>query len=175
MGLERREWKMTAQLLEEDLYEDEEEGSEDLYLTFGLEGQVYGISIDAVREVVGIQTITPLPGVPDHVKGVMNLRGEVIPVADVRRRFGREECAYGERTCVIIINTANGGAGLVVDTVRDVRTIRPADIAPPPHGAQAGGETTGLGKVGDEVVVLLDARAVLGFEWAECEALAASA
>jgi len=100
---------------------------------------------------------------PHFIKGVVNLRGQVIPVMDVRLRFEMEARDYDERTCVIVINLSGSLVGLVVDTVNEVRTIPEESVSPPPNVAasESGQYIQGMGKVGDEVKILLDAGKLL--------------
>jgi purine-binding chemotaxis protein CheW len=134
------------------------------YLTFVLGSEVYGIDIQFVREIIGMQSITRVPDVPHYIKGVINLRGKVIPVMDVRRRFGMDDRPYDERTCIIVIHVGSWLVGLVVDTVSEVLDIPAADIEPPPDafGQRQEHFIAGLGKVGDQVRMLLDAQKLLG-------------
>jgi len=106
------------------------------YLTFSLAGEQYGIDILKVQEIRGWNPVTRIPNVPDFVKGVMDLRGAVVPIVDLRGRFNLEEMAYSNITVVILamVGEAVGGrvVGLVVDGVSDVLDIRPGDVQPPP-------------------------------------------
>ena len=143
--------------LDDDLYDDDEDTQKDKYLTFHLAGEDYGIEIAYVTEIIGIQKITDVPDMPDFVKGVINLRGKVIPVMDVRRRFKIEERAYDERTCIIVVDINDTAVGLVVDKVNEVADIPEEQIEPPP---QTGKSTSsrfiyGMGKIDDEVKILL--------------------
>jgi len=150
----------TALFLEDDEGEDTQEGK---FLTFVLGGEEYGIEIRHVTEIIGIQSITEVPDMPAHVKGVINLRGKVIPVMDVRLRFGMPERPYDDRTCIVVINIDGQAVGLVVDRVSEVLDIPKDDIEPPP-AVKKGEESRfvqGMGKVGDEVKILLDARKLL--------------
>lgn len=134
-----------------------------MYLTFKLGAEDYGIGISYVTEIVGMQNITEIPDMPDYVRGVVNLRGIVIPVIDVRLRFHMEAREYDARTCIVVINIKQVQMGLIVDTVNEVRTIDQSMISPPPHvaTAQSARYIKGLGKVGDQVKILLDARKLL--------------
>ncbi len=147
---------------EDDLYEDDDT-QKDKYLTFHLAGEDYGIDIVFVTEIVGIQKITEIPDMPVFTKGVINLRGKVIPVMDVRLRFNMAERAYDERTCIIVVNINESIVGLVVDEVREVVTIPEAQVEPPPvtNKGQSSRYLKGLGKVDDEVKILLDAEKLL--------------
>lgn len=148
---------------EELLDEDSEDTQKDRYLTFRLGEEDYGIEIIHVIEIVGIQKITEVPDMPDFVLGVINLRGQVIPVIDVRRRFHMEPRAFDDRTCVIVIKVNETSIGLVVDTVSEVREIPEDNVSPPPKLAPEASRRyiLGLGKVGDEVKILLDATKLL--------------
>ena len=141
--------------------EDTQEGQ---FLTFTLAQQEYGIEIRHVTEIIGIQRITDLPDMPAYKKGVINLRGKVIPVVDVRLRFGMENRKYDERTCIIVVNFNDAAVGLVVDTVSEVMNIPAHNIEPSPKASlkSSGGRfIKGLGKVEDDVKILLDIEQLL--------------
>ncbi len=143
--------------LDDDLYDDDEDTQKDKYLTFHIAGEDYGIEIAFVTEIIGIQKITEVPDMPTFVKGVINLRGKVIPVMDVRLRFGLEEREYDERTCIIVVEIKDTSVGLVVDLVNEVADIPEDQVEPSPKT----GKTTssrfikGMGKMDDEVKILL--------------------
>lgn len=136
---------------------------ENMYLTFALGGEDYGVSIGAVTEIVGMQKIMGVPDVPDYIRGVINLRGQVIPLMDMRLRFGMAERAYDERTVVIVLDLREAPLGLVVDGVREVLEIPPADIDPPSRFGRGGARSvvSGLGRVGERVAILLDTDALM--------------
>lgn len=144
-----------------DLIEDET--IDDMYLTFHLGDEVYGVGIGYVTEIVGIQNITEVPDMPDFVKGVVNLRGQVIPVVDMRLKFGMEDKEYDERTCIVVVNINEIQLGLVVDTVSEVMTIEKDLISPPPKVARVRSSQyiKGLGKINGEVKILLDGEKLL--------------
>ncbi len=143
--------------------EEEEDTQKGKYLTFVVGKEEYGIEIRYVQEINGIQNITDLPDVPHFVKGVINLRGKVIPVIDVRLRFGLEEREYDERTCIIVVNLHQMTVGLIVDSVSEVLDIKDDDIEPPPRASMGAGSryVQGLGKIGDGVKILLDVHKLL--------------
>lgn len=147
--------------LEED--DEDEDTQEDKFLTFVLNREEYGIEIRYVMEIIGIQNITEVPDVPRYIKGVINLRGKVIPVMDVRLRFELEERAYDDRTCIVVICIDEQSVGLIVDRVSEVLDIPNGDIEPPPKGRR--GENSrfiqGMGKVGEQVKILLNANQLL--------------
>lgn len=132
------------------------------YLTFALCGEEYGIPILQVKEIIGITSITRMPEMPDYVKGVINLRGKVIPVTDMRLRFDLVPMDYNERTCIIVVEVESGQAkvpvGLVVDAVSEVANVKEADIEETPHlGAASHIEyVSGLAKLQGNVKILLD-------------------
>ncbi|MCX8043317.1 MAG: chemotaxis protein CheW [Desulfobacterota bacterium] len=137
--------------------EDDEDTQKDKYLTFTVGGEDYGIEICYVTEIIGIQKITDVPDMPAYIKGVINLRGKVIPVLDVRIRFRMPEREYDDRTCIIVVNVTGNPIGLVVDTVKEVLSIPPPQVEPPPEiSGTAQQYLKGLGKVSDEVKILLD-------------------
>lgn len=140
-----------------------EDTQKDKYLTFHLADEDYGIEICHVTEIIGIQKITKVPDMANFIKGVINLRGKVIPVMDVRARFSLSPREYDERTCVIVVNVNDQDIGLVVDRVNEVVDIPAAQVEPPPATSQS--QSTryirGIGKMGDSVKVLLDAERLL--------------
>ena len=132
------------------------------YLTFSLAGEEYGIGILKIREIIGMMPITSVPETPAFVKGVINLRGKVIPVVDLRLRFGIAEIDYTERTCIIVVEIAGPAGtvsmGVVVDSVSEVLNIKGADIEDTPSfGPQLNTEyILGMAKVGKGLKILLD-------------------
>ncbi len=138
------------------------------YLTFSLAGEEYGIGILKVKEIIGMMPITAVPRAPGQIKGVINLRGKVIPVVDLRLKFGLEPMAYTERTCIIVVEIAFGSGkvfmGIVVDSVSEVLNIRGADVEPAPDfGSKLDtGYILGMAKAGQSVKILLDIDRVLG-------------
>lgn len=147
----------------EDKKRTEEDTQHGRFLTFTLENIVYGIEIKYVTEIIGIQTITKVPEVPDYVKGIINLRGKIVPVIDVRLKFGKEPIEYNDRTCIIVIDINDVSVGLIVDKVDEVMTINDDGIAAPPAN-KTGFENRyikGIGKSGDQVQLLLDCEKLL--------------
>lgn len=138
------------------------------YLTFFLNREEYGIGILKIKEIIGMMSITAVPRTPEFVKGVVNLRGKVIPVVDLRLRFNMEAKAYNEKTCIIVIETETGDSavqiGVVVDSVSEVLTASEADIEnPPAFGASLNSEyILGMAKTEGRVNILLDIDKVLG-------------
>lgn len=137
------------------------------FLTFLLANEQYGIAILKIREIIGLVPITPIPRTPDFVKGVANLRGKVIPVLDLRLKFGLDAAPYDERTCIIVVEAADGGGasllGLVVDGVNEVANIRGDEVEPAPSFGLAVDTAfiLGMAKSGGEVKILLDIDQVL--------------
>jgi purine-binding chemotaxis protein CheW len=132
------------------------------YLTFTLAGEEYGISILKVKEIIGMMAITTVPQTPPYVKGVINLRGKVIPVVDLRRKFGMDSMEYTERTCIIVVEIAGAARtipmGIVVDSVSEVLNIKSGDIEETPSfGNRLDTDyILGMAKVGGSVKILLD-------------------
>ncbi|MCK4625136.1 MAG: purine-binding chemotaxis protein CheW [Phycisphaerae bacterium] len=137
------------------------------YLTFVLAGEEYGLEILRVREIIGYMDITAVPQTPDYVKGVINLRGQVIPVVDLRTKFGMETAEQTEETCIIVVEISQGdhsiSTGIVVDRVSEVLDIASGDIEDPPDfGSRVDTDfILGMGKIGDSVKILLDIDKVL--------------
>jgi purine-binding chemotaxis protein CheW len=149
--------RLDSNLLEEE-YEEDEDTQEDKFLTFIVNGEEFGIEIRHVTEIIGIQNITEVPDMPHYIKGVINLRGKVIPVMDVRLRFGVKEREYDDRTCIIVINIDEQSVGMIVDRVSEVLDIPKNDVEPPPKVKR--GESSrfikGMGKVDERVKILLN-------------------
>lgn len=143
-------------------FQEGEDTQKDLFLTFRLGDEDYGMEIFHVIEIVGIQKITEVPDMPGYIKGVINLRGSVIPVMDVRLRFNMPERAYDDRTCLIVVRVDDVTIALVVDRVNEVSEISSGQIEPPPKtGAESGNYLKGMGKIGDSVKILLDMEKLL--------------
>ncbi|MBF0198839.1 MAG: purine-binding chemotaxis protein CheW [Planctomycetes bacterium] len=139
------------------IIEDEEEYDlKDRYLTFYVGREAYGIPIKDVIEIIGMQSITPVPETEEYIKGVINLRGKVIPVLDIRMRFNMPSTGYDERTCIVVVVHGDNLVGLVVDQVADVIDIPEDCIDPSPQLDQnESSYVDGVGQLGDEVKMLL--------------------
>ena len=149
------------------------------YLTFTLAGEDYGIGILKIKEIIGMMPITSVPQTPDFVKGVINLRGKVIPVMDLRLRFGMSSIDYTERTCIIVVEiggqTGTVLVGIVVDAVSEVLNIKAEDIEETPaFGIKLNTEfILGMAKMEGGVKILLEINKVLNSEELELMAEAA--
>ena len=138
------------------------------YLTFSLAEEEYGLEILKVREINGYMDITAVPQTPHHVKGVINLRGQVIPVVDLRAKFGMETTEVTEQTCIIVVEISQKdhafSTGIVVDQVQEVLEIAAEAIEPAPEfGSSVNTDfILGMGKIGESVKILLNIDAVLG-------------
>ncbi len=135
------------------------------YLTFKLASEEYGVEILKVREIIGVMDITAVPRMPVYMKGVINLRGKVIPVVDLRLKFGLDELAHTEQTCIIVVDVGKE-IGIIVDTVSEVLDIQSEYVEPPPSmgGSVDTSFILGMGKVADAVKILLDINKVLTTE-----------
>lgn len=140
-----------------------EDTQKNKYLTFHLAGEDYGVEIAYVTEIIGIQKITEIPDKPAYVKGVINLRGQVIPVMDVRLRFGIVARQYDERTCIIVVRVDTTSIGLVVDKVNEVVDIPETQVEKLSSASQGGSNRfiDGMGKLESSVKILLDLRQLL--------------
>jgi purine-binding chemotaxis protein CheW len=142
------------------------------YLLFHLGGEEFGVHVLKVREIMGLQDITAVPHTAACVRGVINLRGKVVPVVDLRVRLSMPELAYGPRTCIVVLQVAQRGAplqiGIIVDGVAEVLNVQEGDIEDPPDFG-SGQDTThclGMAKVKGKVKMLLDIDHVLeNTEW----------
>jgi purine-binding chemotaxis protein CheW len=140
------------------------------YLTFMLGGEVFAIGILAIKEIIEYGGLTEVPMMPDSIRGVINLRGAVVPVMDLSARFGKPATALTKRTCIVIVELDSGGerqvTGVVVDAVNAVLDIAASDIEPAPtFGTRIRGDfILGMGKIGGKFVILLNIDKVLAIE-----------
>ena len=138
------------------------------FLSFQLSKEEYGIAILKVREIIGMVDVTPLPRTPDFVRGVVNLRGRIIPVIDLRRKFGMEPAEFTNETCIVVVDVGRDAdsafrVGCIVDTVSEVLTIGAEHFEATPRCANAAGDyIAGLAKLKDRVLILLDIERVIG-------------
>lgn len=148
---------MAEEIKEELLEEDVQKGK---FMTFQTGKEYFGISISYVNEIIAMQPITAIPEVDDYIKGLINLRGKIIPVIDVRIRFKMKPKEYTDRTCIIVIDVKSTVIGLIVEKIAEVDTILDDDIVPPPSlGHRENGHNKyvyGLARTGNSVKLLLD-------------------
>ena len=145
-------------------------GDTNQYLTFILAGEEYGVDILRVQEVKGWESVTAMPNTPNYIKGVINLRGTIVPILDLRERFALESIPYGPRTVVIVLKVGEGVGGkvmgIVVDAVSDVYNVATQEMRPPPDFCSVISTdfVRGLATVGDKMVILLDSDKLLNVE-----------
>ncbi len=148
--------------------DDELDQQTEKYLLFELGAEEYCIDIARITAIEELPKITSIPDMPDFVKGVINLRGKVIPAVDLRLRFGMEEREYDDRTCIVIVSVKNESSiGFIVDNVSEVHEIGKEDIGPPPSFNNASGKEqyiAGLAKRGEEVKIILDVPKIISNE-----------
>lgn len=144
------------------------------YLTFFMDDEEYGVDILSVQEIRGWEHATSIPNAPSHVKGVINLRGTVVPIVDLRQRFGIDQIEYGPTTVVIVLKVLEGRSGnkvmgIIVDAVSDVHNFKVSDIQSSPEVADNSNTAyiKGLGNVGEKMVILLDIKALLNADDSE--------
>lgn len=144
----------TALMEELEQQEDTQKGR---FLTFPLGGESYGIEIQYVTEIIGIQPITQVPELPEYIRGIINLRGKIIPVMDARLRFRKPFQEYNDRTCVVVIDVRDISIGLIVDSVSEVISISDEEIVPPPSIQKVNNKyINGIGKTANDIKLLLD-------------------
>ncbi len=152
-----------TEILEEELAEEDTQKGR--YLTFALENEFYGIEIKYITEIIGLQPITVVPELPNYICGIINLRGKIIPVMDIRLRFHKQSRGYDDRTCVIIIEIMNLTMGLIVDSVEEVLSIPDSEIVDPTEVSMVINKyIKGIGKVGNKVMLLLDCSKLLDID-----------
>jgi len=143
--------------------DDEESSVENTFLTFCLGEEEYAVPVACVTEIVRMQKSFSIPDVPSYVRGVINLRGKVIPLIDVRSRFGMPESKYTDRTVVVVLEVRDTMTGLIVDGVSEVAEIPPEQIEPRPSIASRGDRpmVMGTGKRNNGISFILDVHAML--------------
>ncbi len=148
---------MAEENKEQLLDEDTQKGK---FMTFQTGKEYFGINISYVNEIIMMQPITAIPESESYIKGLINLRGKIIPVIDVRIRFKMEPKEYTDRTCIIVINVKSTVVGLIVERIAEVDNIKESDIVPPPTLRRKGNEANkyvyGLARTGETVKLLLD-------------------
>lgn len=156
----------SSEQLELDEYEDTQKGK---FLTFFIGKEIYGLEIKYVTEIIGMQEVSEVPELPEYIIGIINLRGKIIPVMDVRLRFKKPAIQYNDRTCIIVIDIRDISIGLIVDAVSEVMTISEDNIVMPPEFGKDSGNKyiKSIGKVENEVKLLLDCDKLLADEEAE--------
>lgn len=138
------------------------------FLTFWTDGQLFGLPIEDVVQIVGIQKITEVPEFPFYAKGIINLRGSIIPLIDVRLRLGKKEAAHNERTCIIVTNINERFVGFIVDEVDAVIVIDDSLIAEAPKlTGNTESYITGIGKLDGKVVLLMNIHKIVADEQLE--------
>ena len=133
------------------------------YLTFVLADEEYGVEVLKVQEIIRLLPITPVPEVPPHFRGVINLRGKILPVVDLRRRFDLPAGTAGEEACIVVVRTGGATRGVIVDRVTEVMKLEDANIEPPPDLGRGDVRASllGIGKVDGKIKLLLDIDHVL--------------
>lgn len=133
------------------------------YLTFVLCNEEYGIEIIKVKEIIGIMNITSMPQMPDYMKGVINLRGKIIPIIDLRLKFGFQETEHSKETCIIVIEVNHKVTGVIVDTVSEVLDVNSEELEQAPNLGNGVNTDTilGMAKVKDKVKILLNIDRIL--------------
>lgn len=146
----------------------EKESQKDKYVTFKSGKEYFGLKIQYVNEIIVYQEVTAIPETKDYIKGLINLRGKIIPVIDVRLRFKQEPIEYNDRTCIIVITVKNTVVGLIVEKIAEVVEILEKDILPPPTIGKSEKSQQryvyGIGKIGNSVKLLLDPDKLLNDE-----------
>ena len=141
---------------------DTQEGK---YMTFKSGSEYFGLEIQYVQQIIQFQAITKIPETEDYIKGLINLRGKIVPVVDVRVRFKQGECEYNDKTCILVIVVKDTTVGLIVEQIAEVAEIQEENILPPPSIGRADKAhhkyVYGIGKVGNTVKLLLDPEKLL--------------
>lgn len=143
--------------------QEDEDTMRNKFLVFNLDGQEYAIAIEFVVDIINVQPVTRVPNCPDFVCGITNLRGKVIPIIDVRLRFGKPQQEYDDRTCIIVVELGDISVGMIVDSVTEVLTLEDDSISPPPSFTDSAEArfVEGIGKTENGIKLILDCRTVL--------------
>ena len=138
----------------------------DMYFIFEIDGEDYGVEVVNVKEIISVPKITKVPQLPNYIEGIINLRGDLIGVLDVRKRFGKEPKEYDEETCIVVIVYNHYTLGLIVDRVKAAQTIDSENVAPPPNAKLNSYNQfiRNIGNVGDGIKLLLDLERFLFLE-----------
>ena len=133
------------------------------YLSFAIGEENFGMEIECVKEIINTFDITPVPHTQDYIKGIMNLRGDIIPVIDVRTRFLMEPKAYDELTCIVVLEQKDGNIGLIIDSVNEVKYISEQNISPPPAAKlnYVNQFIKNLGRSDERVILLIETQRLL--------------
>ena len=151
-----------SDIINEAMDELEEDTQKGKFLTFSLGSENFGIDIIYVTEIIGIQPITIVPELPDFIKGIINLRGKIIPVMDIRLKFKKESKDYNDRTCIIVVEVEDLSIGIIVDEVAEVMKIDDENIVPPPSINKDGKKhIKSIAKNGEVVILILDCEKLL--------------
>jgi len=149
----------------QEIFESEEDTQKDKYLIFSIGKESYGIDIKYVIEIIGIEPITEVPELPNYIRGVINLRGKIIPVMDVRLKFKKEKKEYDDRTCIIVVEIESICIGLIIDRVLEVANIDKNNISPQPktgYNKDNGNKyIKGIGKIKNEIRLIIDCHKLL--------------
>lgn len=160
MDATTEELKRQTEQDEGDASSSEHDTQKGKYMTFKSGNECYALKIQYVSEIICFQAITAIPESEDYIKGLINLRGKIIPVIDVRLRFKQEPLEYNDRTCIMVINVKSTVVGLIIEKIAEVVEIQEENILPPPSIGKADKTQNkyvyGIGKVGDSVKLLLD-------------------
>jgi len=160
--------ELSKQVDDELLVTEEDDAQKSKYMTFKSGNEYFGLKIQYVNEIIQIPSITAIPRTEDYIKGLINLRGKIIPVIDVRLRFKQEAFEYDDRTCIIVVMVNDVVVGLIVEQIADVIEIREENILPPPKAGRADKAdhkfVYGIARVGNSVKLLLDPDKLLNDE-----------
>ena len=140
--------------------------TKDRYMTFKIDSEEYGLDISSVKEIIEMVPITRVPESPEYVEGIINLRGDIIGVLDVRKRFTKDPKPYDQQTCIIVVEHGEFTLGLIVDSVKEVMAIGEDNISAPPNAKlnHYNQYIRNIGQIGNDVVLLLDLEKLLQHE-----------
>lgn len=151
----------------QDVY-GEQDAQDIMYMTFKSGNEYFGLKIQYVNEIIPYQAITAVPETEDYIKGLINLRGKIIPVIDISLRFKQEPFEYNDRTCIMVVSVQSTVVGLIIEKIAEVVEIRDENILPPPSIGRLdkvqNNYVYGIGKVGDSVKLLLDPEKLINDE-----------
>lgn len=149
-----------------DIEYDVEDTLKDKYLTFVIDNQIYGLEIKYITEIINMQPITKMPDMPEYVKGIINLRGKIIPLIDIRLRFNIEPMDYNIKTSIIVVDITDKSIGIIVDYVKEVITIINKDMVDSTIINKKFGSRyiKGFGKIGNDILLILNCEKILSHD-----------
>ena len=145
------------------VYDEDNDTTRNKFLTMEIGQELFGLEIAMVKEIISVPAITKVPKTPEYIKGIINLRGDIVPVVDIRSRFKIEERAYDDATCIVVIEQEGFNVGIIVDNVKDVKYIKNENITSPPSAKlnHTNKYIKNIGRDSNKVILILETEKLL--------------